>query len=329
MTLPVTLRRSVPEPIKLAWRTGRDRLRYFRGRNILRRYSSHYHRARRRFERDGQAAVPPYSADDFGARIVRGLPDDLIRLPHGHQLAVARVAQAADRALGETAQCRFFPKLRSPAPGPKTADLAELADRSIITIQLLDPFALDGVRELCEPLLEQIERAVYGSYAIVDKLYVYRNPISTQAPRASWQWHYDNHPREMIKVMVYLTDVSEDTAPFVYLRERTTGRFMHGSPLAPLYGNSRVPAEEIDRHLANGWEAHPVVGPRGTVLIFDDNIVHRATLARDAHRDVIVFQIRPSLFKSSPRIDPRWTGTFGHQDFHSDPGELAPKPTLS
>jgi hypothetical protein len=319
---------TVLSPVRYAWRRGKEGLLYLRGRRILRRYTSHYQRVRKVFHQDGHPApAAPYSPDSFGVRIVRGEPTDAIRLPAGYEALVDRVARSAADALAETDKCRFFPPLKTAAPGSRTPDLPDVRAGSVIAIQLLNPFELEGVRELCEPLIEQIEHTIYGSYAIVDKLYVYRTPISRQKPKTSWRWHFDNHPREMLKVMVYLTDVREDTAPFVYLRERATGRCWPGAPLAPLYGHSRVAVEEIDRRLDSGWEAHPVTGPRGTVLIFDDNIVHRGTLAQASHRDVIVFQIRPSAFKASPRIDPRWTGTFGHRDFHANPDELAPRPS--
>jgi hypothetical protein len=87
-----------------------------------------------------------------------------------------------------------------------------------------------------------------------------------------------------------------------------------------------VPPEEIERRVKSGWAVEPITGPRGTVIVFDDNIVHRATLAKAAHRDVVVFQVRPAAFKASPRIDRRWTGTFGHQAMNSNPDDLVQHP---
>ena len=268
-------------PARYAWRRGREGVIYLRGKRILQRYASHYRRGRRAFARDGQpATAAPDRAETFGIRVLRAGEDDSFCWPTGYDAMVERVAGAVAEALSETANCRFVPGLPSAARIPRTADIPEVGAGGLITMQLLNPFALDGVRELSEPLLAEIERVIYGSYSLVDRLYVYRSPISRQEPKASWRWHYDNHPREILKVMVYLTDVRHDTAPFVYLRERSSGRFMPGSPLTPLFCSSRIPAEQIEQHLANGWEEYPVTGRRGTVLVFDDNIVHRATLAR-------------------------------------------------
>ena len=120
-------------------------------------------------------------------------------------------------------------------------------------------------------------------------------------------------------------DVTEDTAPFDYLRDRATGRPQLGSPIAPLHGDSRVSAEAIERRRASGADRQTVTGPKGTVIVFDDNVIHRGTLARRAHRDVVVFQIRPSLLKVEPRLDPRWCGTFAHRSFNPDPHRVAPE----
>jgi hypothetical protein len=98
-----------------------------------------------------------------------------------------------------------------------------------------------------------------------------------------------------------------------------------GRPLAPLHVRSRVAPEVVERHLANGYESHRVIGPRGTVVIFDDNIIHRATPARAGARDVVVFQVRPSLFRARPHLDRRWTGSFCHQNVNRDPYDLAPR----
>jgi hypothetical protein len=237
---------------------------------------------------------------------------------------VARVAASVERALALSANCRFVPGLRSkPVPG-QTAAVSEVQDGRVMTIQLQDPLSLDGLHDLCDPLMDAIERALYQSFTIVDKVYVYRSPVSYRTPSASWIWHYDNHPREVVKVMVYLTDVDEASAPFEYIRGRDTARPLYGAPLAPTHGSSRIPSDQIERHLADGFEKHAVVGPRGTVIAFDDNIVHRGTLAQAAHRDVVVFQVRPATFRAVPRINPRWTGSFNDRDINANPTDLVP-----
>lgn len=326
MTSSSTERPSFPvRAVRYAWRRGHDVKHALRGKYILHRYTSHYRQARRAYASDGRnadgALGPLY---DIGVRVIPPrAPDNPIALPLAYDALVSRVARSAAEALERSTSCHFFPRLpEGPIPA-RTSEIAAVVSGEVITIQLLEPFAIEGLHELCEPLLRELERTVYGSYTIADKVYIYRNPVSHQIPRTSWRWHFDNHPREILKVMVYLTDVSEDTAPFQYLREPTSGRPLPGTPLLPLFGDSRVPTDEIDRRLAGGWTCHSVTGPRGTIVVFDDNVVHRATLGKTGHRDVVVFQVRPAPFRATRHIDARWTGSFNHCGFNRDPWTLA------
>lgn len=294
-----------------------------RGAWILHRYTRHYRQARRRYTGPSGSAVVG-SVYDVGVIAIRPGDHSRLELPGDFAQRVATVARGAAAALDRPANCDFFPAVPV-GDARSTNELAAVANGEVISIKLRDPFAVEGLPDLCEPLLNELERTVYRSHVIVDKVYIYRSPASRQAPAASWLWHFDNHPREMLKVMVYLTEVGLDSAPFEYLAD-ANGRPRPGAPLAPLHGDSRVPPREIDRWLAAGWSREVVTGPAGTVLVFDDNVVHRGTLARAGHRDVVVFQVRPVTFRATPRLDPRWTGSFGHRDFNQNPHDLAPVP---
>ena len=276
----------------------RDLAPLVRGKNILRRYTSHYVRARRAYDRD--ASIATAGPREIGVRVQ----------PAADLVSVAKMAANVTDALERSSSRRFFPSETDP-----------------ITIELGDPFVLDGLHEFCDPLLTDLEASVYGSYTIADKVYVYRTLVSTARPQKSWLWHFDNHPREMLKLMVYLTDVAEGNAPFEYVRHRTTGAPLYGTPIAPTFGTSRVSGARVEAALRDGWERCRVTGPRGTMILFDDNVVHRATMATTGHRDVVVFQVRPVPFRVANHIDARWTGTFGDRQFHLDPNQLQPQRT--
>jgi hypothetical protein len=314
-TIVKTLLRPVYQPPRLAYQ-------YVRARQIVRRYADNYRAAQAAYRDSGAqapAAIP--SLDRLGVRVVTpGDPSAIVRLPAGYDQLVSRVAADVDRRFASSANCLFMPRLDRATLPPRTADVPAIRDRDVISLQLRDAAAADGVRELSDALIPEIERALFGSFVIVDKVYVYRNLVTRQAEQVSWLWHYDNHPTEVIKAMVYLTDVGERNAPFEYVRRRDTGEPYMFTPL-PLLGHSRVSASRVEQRIAEGYEAFKATGPRGTLLVFDDNVLHRATFAREGHRDVLVFQLRPATFRPEPRLDPRWTGSFEHDDFNLDPND--------
>ncbi len=88
-------------------------------------------------------------------------------------------------------------------------------------------------------------------------------------------WHTDNDRPGQFKIIVYLSDVTEDRAPFEY----------------------KVPVEYIpyisghvvnDNRIAYKGDGRKVTGPPGTTLIFKNNIVHKGNYCRDGYRDVIM-----------------------------------------
>jgi hypothetical protein len=302
-------------------------LYYLRAQRILRAYRMHYAAAQRVFIRDGcqtRPVVEPLS--DFGVRVVRlGVDGNCIDLPGNYPKLVHRVTESAASLLGRSRNCVFAPGLVTDVDVPQaTADVPEVRSGGVMMVQLRNPLAVAGLEELCQPVIDEVERKVYGSYTIVDKVYIYRSAVFHGIKRGAWLWHYDNHPPEVLKVMIYLTDVDAETGPFEYLHEGKTQRPIMGGPVAPLYGDSRIPEKALKDFLARGFEEYRVIGPRGTMILFDDNVLHRAAVPSRGYRDVLIFQIRPSSSRRRPCVNARWTGSFQHAPFNPDPSDFRP-----
>jgi hypothetical protein len=324
------LKRQLPRPIRKPLghvrRTFEAPFHYLRGKRILADYTKYYRKAQGIFTSEGNAAhlkiTPPRNV---GVRVVFfGAKRNFINLPTAYLKLVKRVADSVKPLFDLTAECSFFPELQEGPVPERTNDIGAVKNGEIISIQLKNPLVVEGLEDLCAPIVQELENKVYGSYAIVDKVYIYRSPVSRQTRQVSWLWHYDNHPHEVLKVMIYLTDVSDCNAPFEYLRSKGSMTAVSGSPVAPHFSNSRISDDALTRYLSNGAERHRVTGPRGTMIVFDNNMIHRGNLASEGHRDVIIFQFRPVTTKTQPHIDPRWTGSFQHATFNIHPCDLKP-----
>ncbi len=297
---------------------------YRRAKQILIDYTNHYRRAQRVFREDGNFAPTAIdSLAELGVRVnCPGACSNLIKLPENYLSLVERVAESARRHLAATSRCSFFPALPPGSTEERVEDLAAVKDGAVIAIQLKNPLALEGLQDLCSPVMREVEQQIYGSYALLDKVYVYRNAVSRQAPQGAWLWHYDNHPFEILKIMIYLTDVDDESAPFEYLRYPGSMRAVAGARLTPLYGDSRVTKEELACYLADGLVPHRITGPRGTMIVFDNNMIHRSNLAVHTHRDVLILQVRPAAGRYRPYVDTRWTGSFQNAPFNRNPGYI-------
>ena len=241
-----------------------------------------------------------------------------LSLPFGYLDLVDRLKHEVNARFELSRNCIFFPKLNVSDVPEKIADVASVKKGEVIALQLRSCLDVAGLEDLCALLLPQLERNVYGSYLLAEKVYIYRNLVSRCDEQISWIWHYDNHPSEILKIMIYLSDVDEQHGPFEYLGSSYTCDAKLIEP-TPLCGYGRIPAKVLQRYLADGHKSYKVIGPRGTVILFDNNIVHRANIAKKGIRDAIVLQVRPSLFHPPRYLDPEWTGSFPHVDFNPDP----------
>tara|TARA_R100000664_G_C2738677_1_gene127535 strand:+ start:309 stop:1151 length:843 start_codon:yes stop_codon:yes gene_type:complete len=186
---------------------------------------------------------------------------------------------------------------------------------------------IDGLESLCDILIPQIESKIFGSHALVEAVYAYRNSYKDSGERSSWIWHWDNHPKETIKIMIYLTDVSESTGAFEVLQNNEghtvraeTSRIDHETWTST---DSRVPENFLNVLKQQGFTPSKIIGKTGTICIFDNNIIHKASIPDPGnYRDAIVLMVRPTKEKTRPFIDKNNTGTFYHVDLHVNPEHL-------
>ena len=61
------------------------------------------------------------------------------------------------------------------------------------------------------------------------------------------------------------------------------------------------------------------------MILFDNNVLHKANIPSVGYRDVVVLQIRPVHFTPRGPIDRAWTGSFQHVDFNPNPYDYRPR----
>ncbi len=140
--------------------------------------------------------------------------------------------------------------------------------------------------------IDSILASYYQSNYYVRDVYCYRTqPIEHVS--GSYQWHVDNYPAGSLKVITYLTDVG-----------------MEGGPLAVAGGSHASFRERLGEIGARFEDAyvrarHPILecyGSAGTVIIFNNNAIHRAVDPRTGVRDVVNFTVFPCVFGKRPTV---------------------------
>ncbi len=241
-----------------------------------------------------------------------------INLPPNYKDLIEKISSEAGRRMLLTENCQLrsadeelSKKLSDVKKMPvKVEDIAEIKQGLVGHIRLKKTLDLPGLQELVSFIIPQIEQSIYHSPVIVEKAIVYRNLASKLPEYSSVLWHSDNHFEGVIKIMIYLSDVTETQAPFEYLRHKLTGEAIHIKPQMPqFYPNGRVPASVIEKYKDEGYEAVKIVGKKGTMFVFDDKTIHKGNYAQNGHRDAMVLQLKPAIKAPSVYINSRWTSS--------------------
>lgn len=166
------------------------------------------------------------------------------------------------------------------------------------------------VKNISEIIVPYFEQNLYGCHLYVDKVYTWRS-IHHQKQEDSWLWHFDNNPNEIHKIIIYLNNVDEHNAPFQYIVddngfgkvERGTRQGLDEWIKIP----SRISIAEINNLCTRGYKKKSMVGKKGLLTLFNNNLIHRATIPEvNRYRDVIVIRIKPTINKIK-YVDERYT----------------------
>jgi hypothetical protein len=146
--------------------------------------------------------------------------------------------------------------------------------------------------ELESFLTEEVDNALQHYFRSFFKIYsinIYRIIPDEKQPDQSFLWHLDNCPRSVIKLMVYLDDTTEETGAF-RLKPRSVSEILLRQGFWDRKKNDQF-SSILDDHTST----KVIEGPVGTSILFQDGrCIHKATLPRRKHRDVVTFVVQPS-----------------------------------
>lgn len=188
-------------------------------------------------------------------------------------------------------------------------------------IRLKNISEFDELNTIADIFIPQVESKIYDCNLFVEGVYCYRNVHRNAQLRSSWIWHYDNDPKEYLKIMIYLTDVCENSGPLGILLDQNNQAIKMKTGKVD-YSSWEVRNSRFGNDFVKPNKTHRVVGKKGLVCLFDSNIVHRAEVPKPGyHRDVIVFYMKPSKKKVKQYINKKYCQSWGCHDGLSMPSK--------
>jgi hypothetical protein len=182
-----------------------------------------------------------------------------------------------------------------------------------------------SIEDILQEIMPNVEKIYNSKIAIIYSIlfHTLQQPEPDLDNGSTWQWHYDSYASECHKVIIYLTDVTEKTAPFVYLVDAEGNPVImdtHTKWVSPddskrrdallgpetnPWNSTRIPSDWVEEKKKNhGYKEVSVTGKKGSFIFFTPNIVHKATVAKENYRQVISFTIKPSFIREEEYWEP-------------------------
>lgn len=241
--------------------------------------------------------------------------DTTIKLPSDYMRLIETINEGLYKKMSMAKNCVYYledqeakRRLDTGAGLPEsTWDLQEFHDGLIKMIRSKECHDIEGVEALCQEVMPEVEKYIYGSYVEVASSYTEMKFIRKQAKAEVRLFHSDRHYEDTIRMIVYMSDVGEENAPFEYIRHKETKKTVRIKTADhPKYTKTgRIPEDVLQTYLDQGYERVKITGKKGTMVLFDSKIIHKANVPKNGTRVVLVLPIRPSIGKSARYVDPR------------------------
>ena len=208
----------------------------------------------------------------------------------------------------------------SPKPSPAAQSLKEKGYSKVNIINLDDiavlaekyfsthPVGKDGVamldrqfaEEFTVPLykalstkLEQILYDYYGSYFQLYWTNIIRYEKAKVNLGTSFGYHLDDNPNELMKIFFYLNDTYEWNAAFRTFDYVTTKKLLKEGFISST-AEQRIASQKFITPKLEKENLNILEGKKGTVFIFDNNLIHKGTSPKRGFRNVLVVEVYPS-----------------------------------
>jgi hypothetical protein len=138
--------------------------------------------------------------------------------------------------------------------------------------------------------------SIYGCPFEIYMASAHRNSPSDQEPNGAFWWHYDDVTTYSLKVFIYLNRQVESNGAFRLFDEATTHKLMSDG-----FDSSSPERREASQRLVTPDLANRMTvmeGDEGSVFVWHNRLIHKATLPRTTERDLVQLEIRPTVWRT-------------------------------
>ena len=144
------------------------------------------------------------------------------------------------------------------------------------------------------PIIESYYQSYFQPYWIL----IEENFPGIVSADTSFGWHFDDNPKELMKIFLYFNDVTETNGAFRAFALNHSKKILREGFIS-YSEEERLKNQSLvnDYHKKNPNGLVVLEGKAGALLMFDNNLVHKGTPPIEGYRQLAQIEIYPSLKK--------------------------------
>ena len=144
------------------------------------------------------------------------------------------------------------------------------------------------------PEVDRELKHYFGGWYRVEWLTAYRTVPTKEKLESAWLWHSDSSPSETCKVMVFLTDAGWDRGATEFMSREDTMLYRDKGYFGSHLHLRRSDLDVFAKEHNLPYRPFHHEAKAGDVMLFENNVFHRAIPPIKDYRDVVCFTMLPN-----------------------------------
>lgn len=155
------------------------------------------------------------------------------------------------------------------------------------------------IKDIIDTKIDSFLKKYYRSYYKIFWVNILQmTPVKNYQDDESLLWHYDDNPKGILKIFIYCSQQDKDTGAFTFINLKKSEKIKREG-FFTYTTEDRVKSQAKFLNKISKSDINIASGEEGSILVFQNNIIHRGSLPLKDKRNLIALEVLPSTTKMS------------------------------
>ena len=153
------------------------------------------------------------------------------------------------------------------------------------------------IKDIIDNKIDPFLKKYYESYYKIFWVNILQmTPVKNYKDDESLLWHYDDNPKGILKIFIYCSQQDKDTGAFTFINLKKSEKIKREG-FFTYTTEDRVKSQTKLLNKITKSDINIASGEEGSILVFQNNIIHKGSLPLKDKRNLIALEVLPSTTK--------------------------------